>query len=139
MISFTVPAVPVAQPRQRSAVIAGLIRTYTPAKHPVNAFKASCRLCLRDAYTGQPLAGALKLTAVFVMPRPTARIWKRRDMPRYDHTSRPDLDNLLKSLKDALSGLAWRDDSQVSQVAAWKWVAAGDESPHVEVRIEEVK
>ena len=29
------------------------------------------------------------------------------------HTSRPDVDNLLKCVGDALNGIVWRDDSQI--------------------------
>ena len=38
MISLTVPGLPVAQPRQRHALIAGFVRNYTPKAAPVNAF-----------------------------------------------------------------------------------------------------
>ena len=30
-------------------------------------------------------------------------------------TSRPDLDNIIKNVKDALNGVAWKDDAQVCQ------------------------
>lgn len=35
-------------------------------------------------------------------------------------TTKPDLDNLVKTVKDALNGVAWEDDSQVVGVMAWK-------------------
>lgn len=136
MIQFTVPTVPVAQPRQRSAVIAGHVRTYTPATHPVHTFKASCQLCLRDAYSGPPIDGAIMLSALFVLPRPKSKTKKRGPNARYPHTGRPDIDNLLKSLADSLAGLAWHDDRQVSGVQATKVVASASEAPHVDVQIE---
>ena len=34
------------------------------------------------------------------------------------HTCRPDIDNLLKPLKDALSGIVYKDDSQVFSISA---------------------
>ena len=34
MIRFTIPAVPVAQPRQRVGVFRGHARTYLPTSHP---------------------------------------------------------------------------------------------------------
>ena len=36
------------------------------------------------------------------------------------HTQRPDLDNLVKLVKDALNGLAWHDDSQIVSLSANK-------------------
>ena len=136
-IRFIVPAVPIAQPRQRHAMIAGHIRNYTPTKSPVNAFKASARLAFSQVYCLEPLDGPVTLSCVFVMPRPKRLIWKRREMPREPHTGKPDLDNLIKSLKDALKGLAWRDDSQVCSYAEpfGKVIASGNEQPHVEVEI----
>ena len=138
-IELTINAIPVAQPRQRSAVIAGHIRTYTPAKHPVNAFKAACQAALARAYHGPPLDGPVRLEVLFVLPRPQSMIRKTRPNPRTWHAKKPDVDNLLKSLKDALTGLAWRDDSQVAQCRAAKVVASGDEQPHVEATIEVIQ
>jgi len=143
MIRFHVPAVPVAQPRQRHRVLTAAGRTFahnfTPAKHPVQAFKATVRLAFQT--TVQPHETALAIGPVglyltFVLPRPKSLTWKKRAMPRLWHTSKPDTDNLAKAVKDALTGLAWKDDSQVCFVEARKLYAAGDESPGVLVEIE---
>ena len=133
MISFTVPAVPVAQPRQRHTRN-GL--NYTPAQHPVNVFKASCRLAAHSVHTAPPFRQAICLTLLFVLPRPAAMIWKTKPMPRVSHSKKPDLDNLTKAVMDALSQLVWADDSQVTRLSATKVIAAGDESPHVRIKVE---
>lgn len=139
-IQFTVPAIPVAQPRQRHAMIAGHVRNYTPTAHPVNAFKAAVQMAAAGAYHGAPLAGPLRVDLVFVFPRPKAKVWKTRAMPREPHTGKPDVDNLFKSLADALSRSGfWRDDAQVCSTAIEKWVAAGDEQPHVRVSVTELE
>lgn len=140
MIQFTIPTIPVAQPRQRHRVIAAgprqFVQNYTPAKHPVNAFKAAAQLAASQHVTA-PLDGPLSMWVTFVFPRPASKIRKRGPNPRYPHTSRPDLDNLCKSLKDALKGIAWRDDAQVWWLNGQKFVASADEQPRVEVRIEQ--
>jgi Holliday junction resolvase RusA-like endonuclease len=140
MIRFTVPAVPVAQPRQRHRVCApaggkSFVQNFTPAKHPVQAFKATARLAASGAYFGPPLTGPLSMIVVFLMPRPGRLIWKKRPMPRCFHESKPDLDNLWKSLKDALKGTVWVDDNQVADAILRKLYASGGEPPHVEVEI----
>lgn len=136
MIKFTIPAVPVAQPRQRSAMIAGKVRNYTPATHPVNAFKATARLAWANSdYDGEPLPYAFAVRLTFVFPRPGRLIWKSRPMPRAGHTRKPDADNLAKAVLDALNGVVWPDDSQVCRLTVEKVYAAGGEQPHVEVRI----
>lgn len=139
MIRFTVPGLPIAQPRQRHRVVTSGGRTfasnYTPKTAPVNSFKAAVRLACAAAHTGQPLEGPLVLTVVFVFPRPSALRWKSREMPRQYHAKKPDVDNLVKSLKDALKSLAWSDDSQVAIVRASKLIASGDEQSRTMVEI----
>lgn len=141
-IAFIVPAVPVAQPRQRHtirATAAGtFIKNYTPAKHKVNDFKATVRMAAAEAYSGAPLDGPLRLSVVFVFPRPGRLIWKKRPMPRVPHCSKPDRDNCEKSLLDALKGQVFIDDAQVCCGEVQKVYAAGDEQPHVSVVIEGV-
>jgi Holliday junction resolvase RusA-like endonuclease len=135
-IRFTVPAIPIAQPRQRVTMIAGRPHNYTPTKHPVNQFKATCQMAaqgLADLSYCAPGVG-LALEAVFVMPRPGG-LPKRLGTGRLPHAKRPDGDNLLKSLTDALKGICWRDDAQLCDVRTMKWVAAADEVPHVEITI----
>jgi Holliday junction resolvase RusA-like endonuclease len=90
-------------------------------------------------WSGKPLEGCIELTVIFVLPRPQIKIWKRKPMPRERHGRKPDIDNLLKSLKDALTGLLWRDDRQISDVHAHKRMAAGNEAPHVDVVVKQVE
>ena len=134
-ISFKVGAVPIAQPRQRHTMIAGRPHNYTPSKHPVNQFKAACQFAAKASWQGGPLDGPLSVEMEFVLPRPKNKIWKTKPMPREDHDKKPDLDNLCKSVKDALSKVLWRDDSQISQLSASKSVASGEEAPHVVVTV----
>lgn len=138
-ITFTVPAVPKAQPRQRHRVITtatgrSFASNYTPKNDPVNAFKACCQMAAQQAYSGAPLEGPLRAAFVFVMPRP--KLAKKFGTGRLPHAKAPDRDNLMKSLQDALNGLLWSDDRQIFAGHVEKWVAAADEQPHVEVTVE---
>ncbi|NOX54230.1 MAG: RusA family crossover junction endodeoxyribonuclease [Planctomycetes bacterium] len=140
-IQFDAPCVPVAQPRQRHRAVVlksgrTVVSNYTPRTAPVNAFKATVRLAFRKAWSGPPLQGPVCLRLEFRMPRPKSKLWKRKPMPSYPHTTKPDLDNLTKAVKDALTGLAWIDDSQICDLRATKRVCSGDESPGVTVRID---
>ena len=132
-INLTIPAVPVAQPRQRHALIAGHVRNYTPTTHPVTAFKATCRMAAQQAYQGAPLEGPLHLSATFVLPRRKAA--PKRTSGRLPHDRKPDIENLAKSLLDALTGLLWLDDRQIAYANLVKWEAAVDEAPHVVVTV----
>ena len=135
-LAFIVPAIPIAQPRQRHALIAGRIRNFTPTDSPVNAFKATCRQSLASVYSGPPVAGPLRMDLVFVYPRPKSMIWKSRPMLRAWHAIKPDRDNGMKSIQDALEGLVYLNDSQICAGSVEKWIESGDEQPHVEVVFE---
>jgi Holliday junction resolvase RusA-like endonuclease len=144
-IELRIPAVPVPQPRPRAQLAGNHVHIHevTSIKktdgsrraHPIVAFKSTVRMAFQSAYTGAPLSGPLRCDLVFVFPRPTSLIWKKRPMPRLYHAKKPDRDNLDKSVLDALKGLAWNDDAQVAAGYIEKWIAAGDEQPHVDIRI----
>jgi len=136
-IHFTVPAVPVAQPRPRATAFGGHAQMYTPTNSAVNAFKAAVQQAFKSQYNGPPLEGPLGLTLTFVMPRTKGMMWKTKPMPRtwYDK-GKNDWDNLGKSSCDALNKIAWRDDGQLCEVLVRRLIAAGDEAPHVEIEID---
>lgn len=134
-IQFVIPGIPIAQPRQRHRVVNGHAQNYTPAQHPVNEFKRAAALAVARVYQGSPLDGPLSMEIVFVMPRPSRLVWKTRPMPRQWHTAKPDRDNLMKSLQDALNGLLYKDDSQLCEGSVSKVIAAGWEQSHTLVTI----
>lgn len=80
----------------------------------------------------------ISLKLGFQMPRPQSHYSKNktgatlRPTAPAMHTSRPDLDKLIRCVKDALTGIAWRDDSQVSELTATKMYS---ERPGVEIII----
>lgn len=140
MIAFVIPGLPIAQPRQRSRVMAMggrfISQNYTPAKAPVNEFKAAVRMACAAVHHGEPLVGPLSVTLRFIFPRPKCLTFRSKPMPRVPRQGKPDIDNLLKSVADALNGLLWRDDAQIVGAFVTKWIAAGDEQPRTEVQVE---
>lgn len=143
LIAFTVPSVPVAQPRQRHRVLhlggRTIAQNYTPTKSPVNEFKATIKLACSAAYNGPPLEGPLRVDVVAVFPRPKSMTKKRGPNPRVPHTKKPDRDNLDKAVLDALKGLLFVDDCQAWCGEVTKWIAAGDEQPHVTIAVRNVE
>ena len=133
-IELKIPIVPIAKGRPR-ATRSG--HTYTPTK--TRHYEESIRAAWRDKYgDAAPLMGPVNLSVSFSLPRPKSMMWKTKPMHCDFHWRRPDLDNLLKAVNDALDGLAWRDDGQITTLTASKWVAAGDEQPHIYIFIEEL-
>ncbi len=74
------------------------------------------------------------MDVIFVFPR-TGSIPKKLGTGRQPHTSKPDRDNLMKSLQDALEGLLFTNDSKICDGRIQKVKAAVDEQPHVEMRV----
>lgn len=136
MIRFTVPAVPVALPRQQMRVVhsggRSFATNYMPRHHPVNAFKAAVADAASKAFVSGPMDGPLHLGALFVMPRPKSA---PRNGAAYFSAKRPDLSNLVKSLEDALVGIAFPDDAQIAAIVARKRIASASELPRVEVEV----
>lgn len=84
-----------------------------------------------QAYRLAPLGEAVWVGLEFVMPRPAAT--PKHSTPAA--VKRPDLDKLTRAVFDALSGVVWRDDSQVIQVVASKRLAELDEQPGVKINV----
>ena len=71
----------------------------------------------------QPIETAIHLTCRFFMPIPASISKKKRALYEgcaIPHTKKPDLDNLIKFVKDCANGILWKDDSQVIAITASK-------------------
>lgn len=86
---------------------------------------------------GGLLEGPLRLELAFYRPRPKGHFGKsgvRPSAPTFPDT-RPDTTKLVRGVEDALTGILWRDDSQVCEQLARKLYG---EPSRVEVLIEEM-
>src|SRR4051812_11413364 len=77
------------------------------------------------------LTGAITLEAVFYLPRPTSR----KTAADEAHVTRPDVDKLARAVADALTGIVWHDDSQVTDLIARKRYAETVAAARVDVTI----
>ena len=114
MIAFVIPgeAVPFARARGGNG-----IARFTPKKQ--RDFMATVKQIAADAMDGAPpLDGPVQLIARFDYLRPASHTKRQAACPW--KMSKPDADNLVKIIKDALSKLAWRDDAQVCDLHVQK-------------------
>jgi|SRR5579875_860519 len=95
-------------------------------------------------YKGPLLAGAISMAYTFRFPRPKNHFRRgknshlmREDAPVW-HTGTPDLTKIIRSTEDALTGIVWRDDSQVCLRTESKRYCREDERPGVTIDIEEL-
>ncbi|MBK8974123.1 MAG: RusA family crossover junction endodeoxyribonuclease [Hahellaceae bacterium] len=119
MITFHVPGKVVPKARARSTRNG---HHYTPEK--TRTYEGLVRSAAMAAYGMRPpLASPVKLTVVIALDIPSAwPLWKARSASEggVAATTKPDTDNCLKSIKDALNGVIWFDDAQVVQIEAQK-------------------
>ncbi len=129
---FTIPGKPIGKGRPRFSAKAG--RAFTPQK--TRNWEAFAAWTLREQFSGEPLRCAVVVDIVAVFPRPESKVWKTKPMPRYRHVIRPDGDNIAKAACDALekAGVLY-NDSQAWRVTVEKWVASGDEQPHLNITV----
>ena len=83
-------------------------------------WKGDVKRFAADAYDGPMLGGPLSLTLVFYLERPQFHVGKsgvRSSAPKHPEV-KPDVDKLSRAVMDALTGVLYRDDSQVTS----KWV-----------------
>lgn len=83
---------------------------------------------------------AIKLYLSFFLPRPKGHYNSKGDVkPQFErtaHTKKPDLDNLVKAVKDSLKGIIWHDDSQVYHTIAMKGYT--EKEPMVRIEVTEI-
>lgn len=68
--------------------------------------------------------GGISLKCRFFFEYPKG-ISKKNRAAATQYTKKPDLDNLVKFVKDCLNGIAWHDDSQVIYIEAAKFYDDG--------------
>lgn len=131
--SFTVPGDPVAKGRARAFVRGGRVAHYTPAK--TENYEARVAVFAKQAMVGaKPFSGAVALSVIARFSIPASWSKKRRQaaLDGLEHvTKRPDLDNVVKAIKDGMNGIAWADDCQVVRLVDCRKVYA--EQPGVDV------
>lgn len=78
------------------------------------------------------LRGPVRLSVTFIFSRPAGHFRKdgslKPSAPLH-HSIRPDLSKLLRSTEDALTSVAYEDDSRIVGCAIEKRYAIGDERP----------
>ena len=123
-LSFRILSLPIAKPRQSRRDRF----QPSPAVQAYHAWADLVRLTARRFYRREPYAGAVSLAATFILPIPASWSKEKRlaaGAGTLFHTSKPDLDNLIKGIKDPLSAVLWVDDRQVIEYLEPCWKRYG--------------
>lgn len=136
MISFIVYGEPVAQGRPKFTTISGHAKAYDPEKS--KSYKERVYYEALKVKPDKLLQGPLSITVIVYrsIPKSLSKIKHQLAANGYLRpVTKPDLDNVIKGIKDALKAVIWQDDSQVVVIVGEKWYS---DNPRVEISISEV-
>lgn len=139
-ITFVVPGEPVAKGRAKFARRGNFVTTYTPEK--TARYEDRVMMCAREAMGfsliqdgNPPIEGPIELHVLAIRSIPVS-LSKRKQLAaesgEIKPTTKPDLDNVVKAIKDACNKIIWRDDSQVVDLFAKKRYGS---IPRVEIEV----
>lgn len=123
---WTIHGVPRPQLRPRAMRFGKGVRVYDPPQN--QDWKHTIQGQLIADRPQAPLSGPLMISLDFAMPKPKGASKKQLMW----HVKKPDVDNLAKSVKDAMKGIVFEDDSQVVRLEVKKAYA---DSPGVLIRV----
>lgn len=131
-VEFVVDGEPIAKGRPRFTMSG---RAYTPKR--THDYEKKVRESFKGEMFPEDIPLEVHIVAYFQIPKSVSK--KRHEEMRRGSIrpmKRPDLDNIAKSICDALNGLVYSDDKQVIRLVIEKFYS---DYPRAEVRISEVK
>ena len=133
-LAFRVDGIPKGQPRARATMRGRHAGVYDPGT--ADGWKVVVAAAGRHLRPAQPVNDGVMVMVDFFMPRPK-RLMRRRDpLEVLPHTGKPDADNLVKAVMDALTQDGWfRDDAIVFALIARKWYHRKDGRPGAAVTV----
>ena len=109
-------------PQPKGNIIRGRSGGYHDANRQLKPWMKAIVAAAGEAEVQPILTGPVAVRTLFYFPRPKYHYGTGRNADRLKptapvmHTVKPDADKLMRAVLDALTGVAWTDDSQV---AAW--------------------
>lgn len=125
--NYSINIVPVAQGRPRFTTQGDYTKVYDPKKSADWKKTLGWELKCQNPTV---LEGALSLNIIFRMHRP-------KSLPKkvIHHVKKPDIDNLVKGVKDAMSKICYEDDKQIVELTAKKIYSA---IPGIDITLEQI-
>jgi Holliday junction resolvase RusA-like endonuclease len=114
IIQFTVDGDPIPKGRPRFARRGKFVQTYTDAK--TIDYETHVAMRARHAIGAtEPLKGALSVFLYLRYTIPASYSKKRKEacLAGLEYPKRIDIDNVYKSITDAMNGIVYLDDSQI--------------------------
>lgn len=134
-IEFTVEGPPIGKARPKAVRFGNQVRMYTPKK--TSEYETDIAFAATQAMAGMETVETPVCVGVLAYYPIPASWSKKRQQAAVDGTEipgKPDLDNVIKAVLDALNGVVYLDDKQVVRLMGTK---AYCRHPRIEVLVEE--
>lgn len=112
MIYFYFDITPKPKSRPRFGRVGTKVVTYSDPKS--RAYEKRVKQLTRDQYNDDPLLGPIRLEITYYIKPP-------KTVKRQYPSVKPDLDNLNKSILDAMESVAFKNDSQIIGLTSSKY------------------
>lgn len=136
-LMFEILGSPIGQGRPKFSTINGHAKAYDPEKS--RNYKAYVRMLATQAMKENDFAiitgpCAIKIWAYFDIPKSKSKKFKEAALEAKERpTKKPDADNIVKAILDALNGLVYKDDSCIVELSCVKYYS---DVPRVEVYVD---
>ena len=136
VLTVDIPGQPIGQGRPKFSTINGHARAYDPEKS--RNYKAYVRMLATQAMKDRGFTMiegpcVLSINAYFEVPKSKSKKFRAAALSGLEYpTKKPDIDNIIKAIQDALNGLAYKDDALIVRLGVTKLYS---EIPRVEVSL----
>jgi Holliday junction resolvase RusA-like endonuclease len=129
-----VPGSPIGKGRAKGTAVGGYVRMYTPKK--TADWERSSAVVMSSYWQDAPIDDPVEVEIISLAPRPKRLLRKKDPDGVLLKPSKPDSDNICKSVLDALvmAGVL-RDDSLVVHHEVWDLYSERDRGPKIAVRL----
>ena len=128
MLKIMIPADPVGKGRPRASTIGGKARLYTPKK--TAEYEKAVKIKTHVAMAGRAPSAAPIEAEIWVMMRiPESWSMRKKDAAVNGDAlpcTKPDLDNVAKIVLDAMNGIAYHVDRQITDLVIRRRYGVGE-------------
>lgn len=122
LVEFVIPGPPVGKGRPKFARRGKFVTAYTPDK--TASYENLVKMSAAEAMNGQELIDGPVQVSVWLWVTPPASWSLKKQRDALGHlifpTTKPDIDNVIKGIFDAMNEIVWKDDKQVIDLAVFK-------------------
>ena len=121
-VAFVIPGTPVGKGRPKFARRGNFTVAYTPEK--TASYENLVKVKAEEAMKGRPAIDGAVAVTIWLWVTPPASWSQKKQRQALSHeilpTSKPDVDNVIKGIFDAMNEIVWKDDKQAVDVLVRK-------------------